>query len=155
MASAPSAKRKKGSNKLLPCYLGVTKEKVAGKVTSVTHYILIPERIATRLGLTAAVKKPGPSDSMEYGVVYKLNRKKPKKTGAGQVEAKRFIKQYKRKITLYCKAFVKNAQGKDVRESYTLGFPTGVPLTIIRKFLEKNCLNVVRFGTGSQLYQVR
>jgi hypothetical protein len=156
MASAPGAKSRKGSQKMLPCYIGVTSEKDAtGKKRSVTHYVLINDRVAPRLGLKGVVKKPGGSDTVEFGIVYKLNRRKPKQKGAGSVESKRYITYYKRKITVYCKAFVKNKQGKDVRESYTLNFPSGLPLSSIRKFLQNNCKNVIRYGTGSQLYQVR
>jgi hypothetical protein len=154
MASAPSAKRKKGLQKLLPCYIGITNHKDdKGKKFTSTHYVLINDRVATRLGLATATKKPGGSDASEFGIVYKKNRKRPK--GGPLVEAKRFLKQYKKKITLYCKGTVKNSAGKDVQESYTIGFPSGVPLALIRVFLQKNCPNVIRYGTGSELYQVR
>jgi hypothetical protein len=154
MASAPSAKVKKGFQKLLPCYIGITNGKDAkGKPSTTTHYVLINDRVANRLGITVAIKKPGGSDTLEFGVVYKKNRKRPK--GGSVVEAKRFLKQYKKKITLYCKGTVKNSIGKDVQESYSLSFPSGIPLALIRVFLQKNCPNVVRYGTGTQLYQVR
>jgi hypothetical protein len=155
MANAPSAKKKAGQSKLLPCYIGVTEGKdPKGVKTTHSHYVLIAERVATRLGIKGkSIKKPGGSDVIENGIVYQTNRKKAK--GTGKVEAKRFLKQYQKKIMLYCKGTVKNTKGKDVQETYSVSFPSGVPLRLIRKFLEDNCPNVVRYGTGNQLYQVR
>jgi hypothetical protein len=155
MANAPGAKKKAGQQKLLPCYVGVTDGKDSkGVKTTHTHYVLIADRVATRLGIKGkAVKKPGSSDVVDNGVVYQTNRKKAK--GTGSVEAKRYLKQCEKKITIYCKGTVRNSKGKDVPETYSVGFPSGVPLRLIKKFLESNCPNVVRYGTGSQLYQVR
>ncbi len=155
MASATSAKPKKGTKKLIPCYVGITDGQDAkGVKTTHTHYVLIDSKVASRIGIKgASVKKPGGSDAVEHGVVYQTNRKKAK--GTGKVEAKRYLSQGKRKIKLYCKGTVKDKQNKQVQETYSVGFPLGVPLRLIKKFLQDHCPNVVRYGTGNELYQVR
>lgn len=156
MAASPSAKKKAGGgNKLIPCYIGVTDGKDSkGQKTSHTHYVEIDEEVAKRLGIKGkSIKKPGGSDRTENGIVYQTNRKKPK---GGTTEAKRALKQYKKTIILYCKGTVKNKKGKDVQESYSVGFPSGVPLRLVRKFLEDHCPNVARYQPKSgDLYQVR
>jgi hypothetical protein len=156
MANAPEARPKKGKRKLAPFYVGITQVKSLDKKNvSHTHYVLIDERVFGRLGLQRKqVAKPGGSDVINRNVVYQLNRKKS--TGDKKpVVAKRFITQSSKSITAYCKGFVKNKQGKDVPESYSIGFPSNVPLRLIIKFFKDFCFNVVRIGTGGNLYQVR
>jgi hypothetical protein len=155
MANAPSAKEKPGRQVLLPFYVGITESKdLKGQTSKHTHYVLIEKNKATRMGIKqAGTVKPG-ADAKVNGIVFQLNRKKA--TGDKKpYEAKRYIKQCKRSITAYCKGTVKNKKGKDVQETYSIGFPSGVPIRLIRQFFEKTAPNVVRIGTGGNLYQVR
>jgi hypothetical protein len=156
MASAPSAKRKAGQRLLLPFYCGITDSKpLKGPATRHTHYVLIEEKVAERLGIKSkSIVKPGGADAIVNGIVFQKNRKKTvgdKKA----VEAKRFIKQGKRTITAHCKGTVKNKAGKDVQETYSISFPSGVPLTLIIKFFNSNAPSVTRISTGGNLYMVR
>jgi hypothetical protein len=156
MAAAPSAKTKPGQRLLLPFYCGITEGRdLKNKPYKHTHYVLIADKVAARLGIKQkSIVKPGSADAIINGVVFQKNRKKSvgdKK----DVEAKRYIKQCKHKITAYCKTTVKNKLGKDVPETYSIGFPSNVPLRLIIKFFNLNAPNVVRIGTGGNLYQVR
>jgi hypothetical protein len=153
MASAKIAKPGVGKQRLIPHYLGVTDGKNAkGKQVSITHYVVIDKSVGTQLGIKDSVKKPGGSDAYEHNVVHKKNKRNPR--GSALIEAKRYLKRCKRSIKLFCKGTV-TVNGKQVQETYIVGFPTGVPLRLIRKFLVEKCPNVVRYGTGTQLYQVR
>jgi hypothetical protein len=156
MANAPSAKSARGSSKLLPFYVGVnTSKDLKGKSTSHTHYVMIEAKKANRLGIKSkSIVKPGGSDVIENNIVYQKNHKKSvgdKK----DYEAKRFVKQGHKPITAFCKGTVKTKTGKEVQETYSIGFPSNVPLRLIIAFFNKNCPNVVRIGTGGNLYQVR
>jgi hypothetical protein len=156
MANAPSAKPKKGKRKLSPFYVGITQNKsLTNKITSHTHYVLIDERVVPQLGLKRKeVAKPGGSDVINKGIVYQLNRKKT--TGDKKaVTAKRFIIQSSKPITAYCKNYVRDKNGKEVQESYSIGFPSNVPLRLIIKFFKDFCFNVTSIGTGGNRYQVR
>jgi hypothetical protein len=156
MANAPSAKSAAGGSKLLPFYIGIsTSNALVGKPVKHTHYVLIEAKKAARLGIKAkSIVKPGGQDLIENNIVYQTNRKKSvgdKKP----VEAKRVVKQYGRSITAYCKSKVKNKAGKEVAETYSIGFPSGVPLRLIIEFFNKQCPNVERINTGGNFYQVR
>jgi hypothetical protein len=155
MAGAPITRTKGRKKVLRPFYIGLTTGKdLKGKPYTHTHYVLIEALIAEQLGIKAkSIIKPG-ADAGVDGVVIQTNRKKSR-GDKKPYEAKRYLQQCKKKITVYCKAFVKNAQGKDVPETYTIGFPSNVPLRLIRKFFEAKAPNVVRIGTGGNLYQVR
>jgi hypothetical protein len=156
MTSAPSAKVKAGQRLLLPFYCGITEGKsLKNEPYKHTHYVLIEQKVAARLGIKAkSIVKPGAADAIVNGIVFQKNRKKS--TGDKKnVEAKRFLTQCKRKITVYCKSTVKNKAGKDVQETYSIGFPSNVPLRLIIKFFNINAPNVVKIGTGGNLYQVR
>jgi hypothetical protein len=156
MAAAPSAKSKPGQRLLLPFYCGITEGKdLQNKPYKHTHYVLIADKVATRLGIKSkSIVKPGAADAIVNGVVFQKNRKKS--TGDKKpVEAKRYLTQCKRAITAYCKSTVKNKAGKDVQETYSIGFPSNVPLRLIIKFFNINAPNVIRIGTGGNLYQVR
>jgi hypothetical protein len=156
MANAPSAKVKAGQQKLLTFYVGLTESKSlqGGKATKHTHYVLIDEKKALRLGTKGkGTVKPG-SDAKVNGIIIQTGKKKS--TGDKKsFEAKRYITQYSKSITAFCKGRVKNSKGKDVQETYSIGFPSNVPIRLIIEFFKKNCPNVVRIGTGGQLYQVR
>jgi hypothetical protein len=156
MTSAISAKVKKGGRKLSAFYIGRTESKsLANKITKHTHYVLIDAKVAPQLGLKLKeTVKPGGLDFARRGVVFQSDRKKT--TGDKQpYQAKRFIKQSSKSITAYCKAYVKNKAGKDVQESYSIGFPSNVPLRLILKFFKDFCFNVTSIGTGNNRYQVR
>jgi hypothetical protein len=156
MANAPSAKRKKGKQKLLPFYVGITEGKtLKNKAYKHTHYVLIDERVTTRLGIKGnSIVKPGGADEIFNGVVFQKNRKKS--TGDKKpYEAKRYITQCQKSITAYCKGFVKNKAGEDVQETYSIGFASNIPLRLIIKFFKDKAPNVTRIGTGGNLYQVR
>jgi hypothetical protein len=156
MANAPSAKSARGASKLLPFYIGISDSKpLKGGTVKHTHYVMIEAKKAARLGIKGKfIVKPGGSDVIENNVVYQKNRKKS--TGNKQpVEAKRHVKQGHKPITAYCKGTVKTKAGKEVQETYSVGFPSNVPLRLIIAFFNKNCPNVERIGTGGNLYQVR
>jgi hypothetical protein len=156
MTAAPSAKRKPGERLLLPFYCGITKGKtLQNKPYQHTHYVLIEEKVAGRLGIKGkSIIKPGSSDAIVNGVVFQKNRKKS--VGNKQpVEAKRYIQQCQKSITAICKGTVKNKAGKEVQETYSIGFPSSVPLALIIKFFNEKASNVVRISTGGNLYQVR
>ena len=156
MASAPSAKVKKGSRKLLPFYVGITEQKALdNKTYRHTHYVLINETVATRLGIKGKSKvKPGGTDTISDGLVFQKNHKK----GVGNKKVyttKRIVKQCQKSITVYCKGFVKNNKGKEVPESYSIGFATNIPLRTIIKFFFDIAPSVIKIGTGGNQYQVR
>jgi hypothetical protein len=156
MANAPSAKVKKGKQKLLPFYVGITKGKtLANKDYQHTHYVLIDERVTPRLGIKNQSKvKPGNADQINDGVVFQKNHKK----GVGDKKpytAKRVVSQCQKSITAYCRSFVTNKQGKQVPETYSIGFASSIPLRLIIKFFQDNAPNVIRIGTGGNQYQVR
>jgi hypothetical protein len=156
MANAPSAKVKKGKRKLLPFYVGITEGKtLKNKPYKHTHYVLIDERVTPRLGIKSQSKvKPGNTDQINDGVVFQKNRRK----SVGDKKpytAKRAVKQCQKSITAYCKSFVKNKQGEDVPETYSIGFASNIPLRLIIKFFKDNAPSVVRIGTGGNQYQVR
>jgi hypothetical protein len=156
MANAPSAKIKKGKRKLLPFYVGVTDSKsLKNKASRHTHYVLIDERVTTQLGIKGTgIVKPGGSDGIKDGVVFQKNHKKS--TGDKKpFVAKRYLTQCQKSITAYCKNYVKNKAGVEVQESYSIGFPSNVPLNFIIKFFKEKAPNVVKIGTGGNLYQVR
>jgi hypothetical protein len=156
MAASPSSKTKPGQRLLLPFYCGITKGKTLKNVDyQHTHYVLIAEKVASRLGIKkTSIVKPGSADAIVNGIVFQKNRKKS--TGDKKaVEAKRYLTQCKHKITAYCKATVANKAGDRVQETYSIGFPSGVPLRLIIKFFKDNAPNVVRIGTGGNLYMVR
>jgi hypothetical protein len=156
MANAPSAISKAGQRRLLPFYCGVTESKpLTGAAVKHTHYVLIDEKKAFRMGIKAkSIVKPGGADSIQNGIVFQKNRKKS--TGDKKpVEAKRHITQCQKSITVFCKGTVKNKKGKEVQETYSVGFPSNVPLRNIIEFFNKNAANVMRIGTGGNLYQVR
>jgi hypothetical protein len=156
MANAPNAKIKKGKRKLLPFYVGVTDSKsLKNKASRHTHYVLIDQRVSTQLGIkNLGIVKPGGSDGLENGVVSQKNRKKS--TGDKKpVVAKRYLTQCQKSITVFCKNFVKNKAGVEVQESYSIGFPSNLPLSFIIKFFRDKAPNVVKISTGGNLYQVR
>jgi hypothetical protein len=154
MANAPSAKPKKGKQNLLPFYVGITEGKnLKGEPYKHTHYVRIEELKAARLGIKSkSIVKFGGTDVIQQGVVYQNNRKKTKGDKKA-VTAKRHITQYHKPITAYCKELVINSKRKRVVETYTIGFPSSVPLRLIIKFFKTNCPNVVRIGTGGNFYQ--
>jgi hypothetical protein len=155
MAAAPITTAKSLKRILKPFYLGQTTGKDSkGKPYSHTHYVVIEATVAERLGIKGkSIIKPG-GDAGIDGIVMQLQRKKS--TGDKKpYEAKRYLKQCKKKITLFCKSTVKNKKGKDVQETYSVGFPTNVPIRLIIKFLNAKAPNVIRIGTGGNLYQVR
>jgi hypothetical protein len=154
MANAPSAKPKKGKQNLLPFYVGITEGKnLKGETYKHTHYVLIEELKAIRLGIKSkSIIKFGGSDSIQSGVIIQHNHKKIK-GDKKNFSAKRYITQYHKPITAYCKELVVNSKKKRVVETYTIGFPSSVPLRLIIKFFKTNCPNVVRIGTGGNLYQ--
>lgn len=156
MANALNAKIKKGKQKLLPFYVGVTDSKsLKNKASRHTHYVLIDQRVATQLGMKSlGIVKPGNSDSLIDGVVFQKNRKKTvgdKKA----VTAKRFITQCQKSIKVICNKFVKNKAGEEVPESYSIGFPSNVPLSFIIKFFKDKAPNVIKISTGGNSYQIR
>lgn len=156
MANAPSAKSGAGKSKLLPFYVGISTGKtLAGVETKHTHYVLIEAKKAARLGIKAkSIVKPGGADIIENNVVYQKNRKKS--TGDKQpVEAKRVVTRGSKSITAHCKSKVKTKAGKEVAETYSVGFPSNVPLRLIINFFNKQCPNVERINTGGNFYQVR
>jgi hypothetical protein len=156
MATAPSAKRGLGKRNLLPFYCGLTEGKdLKNKPYKHTHYVLIDERVATRFGITVkGSSKPGAADTLAKGVVFQNNRKKTK-GDKKDITAKRYLTQCSKSIKVECKASVLNAQKKLVPESYSIGFPSNVPLRLIIKFFKDKAPNVVRIGTGGNLYSVR
>jgi hypothetical protein len=156
MTAAPSAKKGVGKQNLLPFYCGLTEGKdLKNKPYKHTHYVLIDKRVCTRLGITGnGTSKPGAADTLSNGVIFQNNRKKTK-GNKKDVAAKRYITQCRKSITVYCKASVLNSQKKLVPESYSIGFATSIPLRLIIKFFKDKAPNVVRIGTGGNLYQVR
>ena len=153
MASSPSAKKGVGKQKLLPFYCGITEGKsLKGVAYKHTHYVLIDERVSTRLGIKSkGISKPGAADIISRGVVFQNNRKK--KTGNKKdIVARRVITQSSKPITAYCKASVLNNQKKLVPETYSIGFPSNVPIRLIIKFFQANCPNVARISTGGNMY---
>jgi hypothetical protein len=156
MANAPSGKSKKGKRKLLPFYVGLTEGKdLKNKPYKHTHYVLIDAPKATRMGIKGlSIVKPGGSDEILNGVVFQKNRKKS--VGDRKpYEAKRHITQCQKSITVFCKEYVKTKAGKDVQETYSVGFASNIPLRLIIKFFRDKASNVTRIGTGGNLYQVR
>jgi hypothetical protein len=156
MAAALSAKPKKGKRQLSPFYIGTTQSKsLTNKIVSHTHYVLIDGKVVTQLGLKLKqTAKPGGLDFIRNGLVFQSNRKKT--TGDKRpMVAKRFVQQSSKPITAYCKTYVKDRNGKEVQESYSIGFPSNVPLRLIIKFFKDFCFNVTSIGTGSNRYQVR
>jgi hypothetical protein len=156
MANNPIAKPKRGKRELNPYYCGITEGKdLKGTAYRHTHYVLIEKLTAKQLGIKADfILKFGGTDSNNRGVITQSNRK-PSKKGGKLVTAKRYITQCSKSITAYCKGVVKNSKGKDVSETYSIGFPSNVPLRLIIKFFKTNCLNVIRIGTGGNFYQIR
>jgi hypothetical protein len=156
MANAPSAKPKKGKRKLSPFYVGLTEGKdLKNRLYKHTHYVLIDERVVPQLGLKRKeLLKPGSTDFSRKGVVFQSNHKKSK-GDKKTFTMKRFITQSSKPITAYCKAYVKDKKGNDVQESYSIGFPSNVPLRLIIKFFKDFCFNVTSIGTGGNRYQVR
>jgi hypothetical protein len=156
MAVAPSAKKGVGKQNLLPFYCGLTEGKdLKGKAYKHTHYVLIDERVCTRLGISGkGTSKPGAADTLTKGVIFQNNRKKTK-GNKKDITAKRYITQCSKSIKVYCKADVLNAQKKLVPETYTIGFASSIPLRLIIKFFKDKAPNVIRIGTGGNLYQVR
>jgi hypothetical protein len=156
MASAPSAKPKKGTRTLSPFYIGIsTSKSLANEQTKHIHYVLIESKVVPQLGLKLKqTVRPGGLDFVRNGVVFEANHKK----GTGNKQpypAKRFIKQSSKPITAYCKGYIKNKKGKEVQESYTIGFPSNVPLGLIIRFFKDFCFNVTSIGTGNNRYTVR
>ena len=76
MTSAPSAKPGVGKKNLLPFYVGLTEGKdLKNKPSKHTHYVLIDERVATRLGIKGkGSSKPGAADTLSGGVIFQNNR---------------------------------------------------------------------------------
>jgi hypothetical protein len=155
MAAAPITQAKGRKVSLRPFYIGLTTGKdLKGKPYTHTHYVLIESLVAEQLGIkNKSIIKPG-SDAGVDGVVIQTNHKKSR-GDKKPYEAKRYLQRCKKKITVICKGTVKNKQNKDVQETYSIGFPSNVPIRLIRKFFEKYAPNVIRIGTGGNLYQVR
>jgi len=154
MAASSSGKAGAGLHKLLPFFVGITKHKpLKGAETQTTHYVAIEQKVASRLGTKSkgTAKTNGGADVLENNIVYQTNRKGKK----GNHTAKRVVGRCGKPITAYLNTTVKQKNGKEVPESYTIGFPSGVPLGLIIKFFRDNCPNVVRIGTGGNMYQVR
>ena len=155
MAAAPITQAKGRKVSLRPFFIGLTKGKdLKGKDYTHTHYVLIESLVAEQLGIKKkSIIKPG-ADAGVDGIVFQVARKKSR-GDKKPYEAKRNLQRGKKEITVFCKGTVKNKQGKDVQETYTIGFPRSVPLRLIRGFFAKEAPNVVRIGTGGNLYQVR
>jgi hypothetical protein len=156
MASSPSAKRVVGSRNLLPFYVGITEGKdLKGTAYKHTHYVLIDEAVATRLGIRAkGISKPGAADLLIKGQILQTNRKKAK-GDKKPITARRYITQSSKTIIVECKELVINSKRQRVQESYSIGFPSNVPLRLIIKFFATNCPNVQRISTGGNYYQVK
>ena len=155
MASAQVAKRKVGSRNLLPFYVGITEGKdLKGVPYKHTHYVLIDAVVATQLGIKAkGLSKPGAADLLVKGQILQTNRKKAK--GDKQpVTARRYITQSSKPILAECKQLIVNSKQKRVQESYSIGFPSNVPLRLIIKFFKTYCPNVQRISTGGNFYQI-
>jgi hypothetical protein len=153
MTAAASGKAGIGNRKLMPFYVGISEHKsLANVVSKHTHYVMIEQKVAVRLGLKQkGSSKPGGSDVLEANLVHQTNRKGKK----GTHTAKRVISQGKRKITAHLDTTVKNKAGKEVTETYSMGFPSGVPLRLIIKFFKDNCPRVARINSSGNMYQVR
>ena len=156
MTSAPSAKPGVGKKNLLPFYVGLTEGKdLKNKPYKHTHYVLIDERVATRLGIKGkGSSKPGAADTLSKGVIFQNNRKQTK-GDKKDITAKRHITQCTKSITVYTKILILNSKGKYVHESYSIGFASSIPLRTIIKFFKDKAPNVLRLGTGGKMYQVR
>jgi hypothetical protein len=113
MAAAPSAKSKPGQRLLLPFYCGITEGKdLKNQPYKHTHYVLIAEKVAARLGIKQkSIVKPGSADAIVNGVVFQKNRKK-------SVGDKNLLKQNDTlhsasiKLLLIVKPLLKIRQGK-------------------------------------------
>lgn len=156
MTAASSAKPGVGKRNLLPFYVGITRGKnLKGVAYAHTHYVLIDQKVADRLGIKAkGSSKPGATDTLLRGFIYQNNRKKTK-GDKENIVSKRYITQNSKPITVTCKELVLNSKQKLVSETYTIGFPSSVPLRLIIQFFNKNAPKVIRIGTGGKSYQVR
>lgn len=155
MARDPALKVKPGDGKLLPFFIGTTKSKnKKGKEVNHVHYVLIQAAVATKLGISKkSIIRPGTDSTIDAVVFRNTTRKTGTKTTTGQ--AKRYLQRGARTIELYLNNRVKTKDGDLAWESYNVGFPSGVPLTLVLKFIRDNCSKVVRFNTGSNFYGVR
>ncbi len=155
MARDPNLKVKPGESRLAPFFIGTTKSKnKKGKTVEHVHYVLINPGVATKLGISKKLILRSGTDSTIDGVVLRnTTRKTGTKTTTG--EAKRYLQRGAKTIELYLNNRIKLKNGDYAWESYNVGFPSGVPLTLILKFIRDNCSKVVRFNTGSNFYGVR
>jgi hypothetical protein len=155
MARDPALKVKPGDGKLLPYFIGTTKSKnKKGKAVNRVHYVLISFAVATKLGISKkSIIRQGSDSTIDAVVFRNATRKIGTKTTTGQ--AKRYLQRGGKSIELYLNNQVKTRSGDTAWESYIVGFPSGVPLTVILKFVRDNCSKVVRFNTGSNFYGVR
>jgi translation initiation factor IF-2 len=154
MARDPALKVKPGEGKLLPFFIGTTEGKTKkGKVVNRVHYVLIQSAVATKLGMTKkAIIRQGTDSTVDAVVFRNTTRKTATKTTKGQT--KRYLQRGSKPIELYLNNKVKTKSGDTAWESYIVGFPSGVPLRLIIKFLRDNCPKVVRMNTGSNFYGV-
>jgi translation initiation factor IF-2 len=155
MARDPALKVRPGEGKLLPFFIGTTQGKnKRGKVVNHVHYVLIQSAVATKLGISKKAIIRNGSDSTVDAVVFRNStRKVGTQTKTGQ--AKRYLQRGSKPIELYLANQVKTPSGDKAWESYVVGFPSGVPLTVILKFVRDNCSKVIRINTGSNFYGVR
>lgn len=140
---------------LSPYYLGAqTATKKGGKLSS--HYVMISPLVAPRLGIKGkATRKP--TDKLLGGAIFDTNRTYSKGEGAGKgkTNAKRFIEQGSKPVDLYTGNYVKNAKGKDVKEFYTVGFPSSLTMVNIIFFVNKQMPLVKYMKHGGRTYVSR
>jgi hypothetical protein len=156
MAKDPKIKIGVGDRRLQPYFIGTTDGKNAKNVAvKHTHYVLIETWKAAKLGISKkAILREG-LDSTVDGVVFRNTNRKTTQTNK-KGKAKRHIERGGRAIEMYLNNRVKSKDGlKESWETYTVGFPSGVPLRVILKFIRDNCSKVVRINTGSNFYGVR
>jgi hypothetical protein len=157
MAAAAEARIKPGQEYYYPYYVGTSVHKpLTGGTVRHTHYVLIRKKVAARMGMRVAVFVKG-SDTNRDGVVF--NRERKAGTNAidktKKVLSKRYIERGGGKvITAYCDKMVRNKAGKLVQESYSIGFPSGVSMDMIRAFFIKNTKNVVKIKAKGSFYAV-
>jgi hypothetical protein len=146
----------KGSQGLLsPFYLGARRPtKQGGKLHS--HYVLINPLIAPRLGIKARSTHK-PTDEIVAGAVFDTKRKYGKGTEKGKftTTAKRFITQGEKSVELFTGNYVKNSKGKDVQESYQVGFPSSLTMVDIIFFVNKQMPLVKFLRHGGRTYTSR
>jgi hypothetical protein len=156
MAVAKEARVKQGE-KYYPYYVGTsTHRPLEGGLVRHTHYVLIREAVAKRLGMRVAALVKG-TDTNRDGVVFNRERKAGSnaKDKTKKVLAKRYIERGGGKIiTVYCDKMVQNKAGKYVQESYQIGFPSGVSIDMIRTFFVKTTKNVVKIKAKGSAYPV-